>query len=284
MEKIDLHMHTTISDGTDTPLEIIHAVRSAGMDLFSVTDHDAISACGTIRQTLADGDPRFISGIEFSCRDEYGKYHILGYGYDSEAGAIRSIVERGHNMRIEKTGTRLEKLRNAFGISFSEEDVRWLYANHNPGKPHIAKLMKKLGYVDSISDAFDKYLNHLGVPAVYIRPEEAIKAIRESGGIAVLAHPFYGSGDELILGEDMDARLRYLIPFGLQGVEAYYSGFARKLREEMLSFAEKYGLYVTAGSDYHGTNKTVRLGNTGLQDVEETAEGLQRFLADVPVR
>ena len=116
-------MHTTISDGTDTPLEIIDAVRSAGMDLFSVTDHDAISACGTIRQTLADGDPRFISGIEFSCRDEYGKYHILGYGYDSEAGAIRSIVERGHNMRIEKTGTRLEKLRNAFGISFSEEDA-----------------------------------------------------------------------------------------------------------------------------------------------------------------
>ena len=179
MEKIDLHMHTTISDGTDTPLEIIDAVRSAGMDLFSVTDHDAISACGTIRQILADGDPGFISGIEFSCRDEYGKYHILGYGYDSEAGAIRSIVEKGHNMRIEKTGTRLEKLRNAFGISFSEEDVRWLYANHNPGKPHIAKLMKKLGYVDSISDAFDKYLNHLGVPAVYIRPEEAIEAIRE---------------------------------------------------------------------------------------------------------
>ena len=284
MEKIDLHMHTTISDGTDTPLEIIDAVRSAGMDLFSVTDHDAISACGTIRQTLADGDPRFISGIEFSCRDEYGKYHILGYGYDSEAGAIRSIVERGHNMRIEKTGTRLEKLRNAFGISFSEEDVRWLYANHNPGKPHIAKLMKKLGYVDSISDAFDKYLNHLGVPAVYIRPEEAIEAIRESGGIAVLAHPFYGSGDELILGEDMDARLRYLIPFGLQGVEAYYSGFARKLREEMLAFAEKYDLYVTAGSDYHGTNKTVRLGNTGLQDVGEAVEGLHQFLADVPKR
>ena len=97
----------------------------------------------------------------------------------------------------------------------------------------------------------------------------------------MLAHPVYGSGDQLILGEEMEQRLRRLIGFGLQGVEAYYSGFTKKLRAMMLEMAQRYDLYVTAGSDYHGTNKLIPLGDTGLEDASQGVEGLQRFLREV---
>ena len=111
----------------------------------------------------------------------------------------------------------------------------------------------------------------------FLSPQQAIGAILAAGGVPVLAHPSYGDGDQLILGEEMDARLQRLTGFGLQGVEAYYSGFTARLNREMLAFAARYGLYVTAGSDYHGKNKLVRLGDTGLADAAEGPEGLRRF-------
>ncbi len=281
IKKIDLHMHSVISDGTDSPEEIIGKVREAGIDLFSVTDHDAIKGCGIIRNIRKDDDPLFISGIEFSCKDEGGKYHVLGYGYDPNAEAIRSIVQYGHNARIEKLGMRLEMLRDKFGFIFSEIDIAKLYENENPGKPHIANLMVLYGYVRDKQEAFSKYLNQIKLPNVNVRPEMAIDAVLKSGGIPVLAHPIYGSGDELYQGDAMEERLNRLIAFGLRGVEAYYSGFSDKMIEEMLFLAEKYDLYITAGSDYHGVNKLVQLGDVHLDDIREAPAGLHRFLEDV---
>ena len=281
IKKIDLHMHTTISDGTSSPGEIITEVRNAGIDLFSVTDHDAFVSCVMIRTLLTENDPSFINGVEFSCKDEIGKYHILGYGYDAETPEIRSIVKKGHDRRMEKLALRLDLLKQKYNIVFSDEDVSILYGNNNPGKPHIAKVMVKYGYAQSIGDAFKRFLSHLSVRDEYIRPEQAIEAILRSGGIPVLAHPVYGSGEELFLGMELEERVQRLIGFGLQGVEAYYSDFTLKMQDETLGLAEKYGLYVTAGSDYHGSNKKIILGNNHLDDLREGPEGLQRFLADV---
>lgn len=282
--RIDLHMHTSVSDGTDSPKEIIGKVRAAGIDLFSVTDHDAVKGCDTIRALLKADDPLFISGIEFSCKDEYGKYHILGYGYDAEAEAIRSIVQYGHNIRIEKLGMRLEALRDKYGFTFSDSDIAKLYSLDNPGKPHLANLMVRYGYAKDKSEAFGEYLNRIKLPNANVRPEMAIEGILKSGGIPVLAHPSYGSGDELYTGDEMEERLKRLIGFGLRGVEAFYSGFSDKLTNEMLEFAEKYDLYVTAGSDYHGSNKLIEIGDVRLDDVSSAPEALHRFLADVPKR
>ena len=100
--KIDLHMHTIISDGTDTPEGILAHVREAGMQLFSVTDHDAVRAGIRMRALRKKGDPAFLCGAEFSCKDEEGKYHILGYGFDPEEKAIRRLVEAGHSLRMKK--------------------------------------------------------------------------------------------------------------------------------------------------------------------------------------
>ena len=280
-EKIDLHMHTTVSDGTDSPKEILAQVREAGIELFSITDHDDFKGCLVIRDILTDQDPKFLTGIEFSCKDKEGKYHILGYGFDPDSEPVRKVVGRGHRFRIHKVRTRLEFLRDQFGFTFPEEEIEALFRQHNPGKPHIANLMVRLGYAETKEQAITDFINQLRFKSEYLSPEDAIAGILAGGGIPVLAHPSYGDGDQLILGEEMDSRLRRLIDFGLKGVEAYYSGFTAKITAEMLSFAEKYGLYVTAGSDYHGKNKLVVLGDNGLDRVSDGAEGVRRFLKDV---
>lgn len=280
-EKIDLHMHTTVSDGTDSPEQIVALAREAGLGIFSVTDHDALKAGRIIPPLLAEGDPAFVTGAEFSCRDEEGKYHILGYGFDPDAEPIRMLVETTHSLRIKKVRTRLDVLKRQFGFSFPEEEQRRLFALENPGKPHIANMMVRFGYAQSKDQAFRDYLNRLRMPSEYLRPEQVIPAVLESGGIPVLAHPSYGDGDQLILGEEMDGRIRRLMDFGLRGAEAFYSGFTPLLCGEILSLAAKYGLYITAGSDYHGKNKLVTLGDTGLDAGTEWPEGLKSFLKDV---
>lgn len=279
--KIDLHMHTCVSDGTDTPEEIVCRVKEAGLELFSVTDHDAIKGCVAILEILEKDHPAFVPGVEFSCKDEEGQYHILGYGYDPQADAMRKIVEKGHTLRMSKVQKRVEYIQKEFGFSFSEEDLSALYSLDNPGKPHIGNLMVKYGYAPTKEEAINAYINRFHAGSAYVRPEEAIQAIREAGGIPVLAHPSYGRGDDLILGEDMENRLCRLIGYGLMGVEAFYSGFTPKLQKELLDLAEKYHLYITAGSDYHGKNKLVHLGDTNLPSADEYPKGLRRFLADV---
>lgn len=276
--KIDLHMHSTISDGTDTPEELLEQVREAEIGLFALTDHDAVKGYGIIRRMLTAKDPMLLSGAEFSCRDEEGKYHILGYGFDPDSAPIRHVVETGYQFRITKVKARLDYLKTAFGFDFPPEEIRHLLSLDNPGKPHIGNLMVKYGYAKTKEQAIHEFINRATFQSEYVRPEEAIHGILQGGGIPVLAHPAFGSGEEVIVGDEMDYRLRRLIGFGLQGIEAFYSGFTPKLQAEALSFAEKYKLYVTAGSDYHGRNKLVTLGDTNFIQGQQMPDGMSRFL------
>ncbi len=280
-EKIDLHMHSVISDGTDTPAMLLMHAKQAGLTLFSLTDHDSFKGCQMLSRLWKNGDPQFLFGIEFSCKDEKGQYHILGYGYDPEAEAIQSVVNIGHGYRIKKLQARLDFLNKAYHITFPQEDIAQLFALENPGKPHIGNLMVKHGFAATKEEAIQRYINQVHFHSEYVRPEEAIQGILASGGIPVLAHPSYGNGNQIIVGEEMNCRLKRLMRYGLKGVEAYYSGFTEKLRRELLSFADMYGLYVTAGSDYHGANKLVMLGDTNLEQTENYPKGLLTFLEAV---
>ncbi len=279
--KTDLHMHTTVSDGTDTPSEILSRVKEKGISLFSVTDHDAIKGGLQILKDLQPEGPAFLTGVEFSCRDEGGKYHVLGYGFDPKAPGLREVAERGHQIRMRKVTARLDFLKTEFGFTFPQEEVDRLLALDNPGKPHIGNLMVKYGYAETKDAAIRQYLDRMRYREEHLRPEEAIRGVLAGGGIPVLAHPAYGDGDQLILGEQLDARVRRLTDFGLQGLEGFYSGFSTKICLEVLSLAARYDLYVTAGSDYHGGNKLVTLGDTGLDPELDYPAGLLRFLRDV---
>ncbi len=279
--RIDLHLHTVVSDGTDSPAELLEAIRAAGIALFSVTDHDAVKCSRSIPQLLRPEDPLFLPGAEFSCRDGEGKYHILGYGYDPAGEAIGGLAEYGHALRMKKVRGRLEYLEKEFGFTFPREELDRLLALDNPGKPHIANLMVKYGYAETKEKAIREYIDRLRLRSEYLRPEEAIRGVLEGGGIPVLAHPAFGDGDQLIQGEELDSRVRRLMDFGLAGLECFYSSFSPRLREETLDLASQYGLYVTCGSDYHGRNKLVRLGDTGLDRKQEYPAGLRRFLEAV---
>ena len=281
---LDLHMHSTVSDGTDSPAEILANIKAAGIGFFSLTDHDAVQGCEALLALLAPGDPLFIPGVEFSCKDELGKYHILGYAYDPASPSIRAVVAQGHALRMQKVRQRLEMLGTEYGFRFPEQEIRALLSLSNPGKPHIAKLMVKFGYAESKEQAFHEFLNKLRVKAGHVRPEEAIRGILGAGGIPVLAHPPYGDGDQLILGEEMESVLMHLREYGLRGMEAFYSGFSPKIMLEQVELAERYGFLVTCGSDYHGRNKLVRLGDTGPWPYpgisrEHVEELLAEFLA-----
>ena len=280
--KIDLHMHSTVSDGTDTPEQLLDRVKAAGLTLFAVTDHDAVKGGRVLRTLCTPADPRFVCGVELSCRDEGGKYHILGYGFDPDAAPICDLVEHSHQLRMNKVTGRLRGLASEFGVTFPQAEVDALLAMDNPGKPHIGNLMVKYGFAESKEDAITNYIDRIHLHSEYIRPPEVIAAILDSGGIPVLAHPVYGSGDQLILGEELNERVRHLIGLGLRGLEAFYSGFSEKMRAAVLALADTYGLYVTAGSDYHGANKLVALGDTGLANVPDLPDGLRRFLDDLP--
>ena len=215
MIKMDLHMHSTVSDGTDTPQELLQRVREAGIGLFALTDHDAVMGCAMIRESRSADDPQLLNGVEFSCRDGEGKYHILGYNYQMDSAPVREVVELGHRYRMRKFMARIEFIREKFGFTFSQEDIQGLLNLDNPGKPHIANLMVRYGYAPDKETAIRTYLNQARFPGEYVRPEEAIRGILAGGGIPVLAHPAFGSGEELIVGAEMEQRLHRLTGFGL---------------------------------------------------------------------
>ncbi len=282
--KLDLHIHSTVSDGTDSPLQLLEKVKKAGLSLFSLTDHDGIAGCCELLERSAPGDPAFITGVEFSCRDAEGKYHILGYGYDPASPSIKNVVELGHAYRLKKMSVRLAFLREEFGFVFPESEIRELFALPNPGKPHLGNLMVKHGFASSRDVAIDQ-IDRLTVEKTdFVRPEEAIEGILGAGGIPVLAHPCYGDGEQLILGDELDARVARLKSFGLRGLEGYYYEHTAEHRAGVLELAEKYSLLVTAGSDHHGANKPNGLGETGLDSEARPAEGLLRFLDEIESR
>ena len=282
-ESIDLHMHTDFSDGADSLEELVKKVQAAGIELFSVTDHDTIKATARLQEMAAKQGagklPAFIPGVELSCEDDKGKYHILGYAYGETAQPLKMLIAKTHMIRMEKLENRLEYIKDHFGIVFPEEEERALYRMNNPGKPHIAILLIKHGFAGTMQEAMDNFLNKRKGQEEKIDPCVALEAILESDGIPVLAHPPYGNGSQNIRGEQLDERVKRLKDHGLMGIEGYYSRYQKEDEQEVLGLADKYDLYVTAGSDYHGRNKkNVALKSHHLQRVSDGDPRLHRFL------
>ena len=295
--KIDLHMHTSKSDGADTPEEFLAKVRAAGIDLFSVTDHDTNAGAlavaellaaeapadgqdGQTGQVMKRGDLRFLPGIEFSCKDAGGKYHILGYGYDPEHPDFLATLAEVRRVRLAKAEGRVAFLKETFGIVLPEEELQKFYALESPTKPVLADIVAACGFAEDRQDAMGRFIDKFK-HEFYLRPEKAIEGILAAGGVPVLAHPSFGDGGQYITGKEMEDRLRRLMDFGLEGLEVFYSEFTPELIAELLGYAEKYDLYVTAGSDYHGTEHHGPMGITHLTAEEEWPAGLLRFLERV---
>lgn len=267
----DLHMHSIYSDGSDTPATLLEKIRNTNVDVFSLTDHDTYDGCFEIEKMLKPGDPKFIKGIEISCEDNK-KYHILGYGFNTNKDSIRRAVSITTNARREKTINRLKFIKEAYGFEFTQEDVKGLLANQNPGRPHFVNLLLKYKYITTMEEGFSLVGKYRGEEAK-LSPEEAVDAILSAGGIPVLAHGIKGEGSKNYSEEVIEEIVKRLKDCGLMGLECFYSTFTPEQKDIMLNLSKKYNLLITAGSDYHGTNKPIVIGQTN----NPIQQSMQRF-------
>lgn len=276
---VDLHMHSTVSDGTDRPEELIARVKEAGIRTFSLTDHDTVSGALKVEQLLGEDPdpdkPEFFRGVEFSCRagstDESSfKCHILGYQYDPQNEHFRNALAMDHDLRIRKTESRLEYLK-AQGMTFTDRQLEDLRKMESPGKLHLADLLAANGYARDRAEGLG--MIHCNVKMeTRIPARMALRGIVGSGGIGVWAHPLGGEGETHIGRTEFFRRLHYLMGKGLRekeqgenapvirGLECWYSRYSKDEIRFLLEAAEEFGLFVSGGSDYHGSHKDIGLG------------------------
>ena len=260
---IDLHMHSTASDGKDTPAALLEKIKSLGIRCFALTDHDTIDGVIEMEDLIAsdvNADVKFIRGIEFSCITSAGKCHILGYGYDWDNDAFQAVLTKSADLRRRKLEQRLDFLRQEYQIVFDEDDVSEMRRMKSVGKPHLAELMIKMGIVDSVADAVNKYIDHCPTLDSRMPADEVIHAIRASNGISVWAHPYGGVGEKQLSEEEFHAQQSCLLEIGIQGLECYYSQYAKARIDALTACASENNLYISGGSDYHGRKKFPALG------------------------
>ncbi len=285
---IDLHIHSTASDGTFSPLQILRLARKTGLSAISITDHDTIAGA---RQISADAVPdglRYLSGVEISAAPpagylSAGSLHILGYGFDPgdpELSRALNVLQAARKDRNPKILAQLRRL----GIDLRPEDIATGPDRGQVGRPHIARALVRRGHAESIDDAFGRFLA-AGKPAYVdkyrIPYADAVETICTAGGIAVLAHPF--------LLRDLDAnRLGRLVAdlkaAGLKGIEIYYPGHSRQQMKKGFALAERLDLLVTGGTDFHGDlNPKVKIG-TGTGGLHVPFSVYEKLTAALPAR
>lgn len=255
MIKSDLHIHTLHSDGSMSVGEVMDIAKHKGLDCVAITDHDTVSG---VNDALLYGKQiglKVVPGIEISTYSVTA-IHILGYNIDHNSPALLELLQELLAQRYERACLILEKLKR-FNINIDIDKL----PKENVGRSHIAMALKEGGYVSSIQEAFDRYLgeNRLAyVPSKRINPLSAVKAIKQSGGYAVIAHPLQLHGSKKLV-----PLIEGLLPYGLDGLEVYYPTHTNKHIATFEKIAKKYNLFMTGGSDFHGINKSNTINNIG---------------------
>lgn len=288
---VDLHCHSTASDGTLAPADVVRLARDRRLSALALTDHDTIGGIEEAAAEAARLGIDFLPGIEISAAYEPGTMHILGYGVDPASAVLRDLTRTligGRDDRNPKIIAKLQEL----GVAITMEEVEIeakadQSATKKPiGRPHIAAILLRKGYVSSIKQAFDKYLAPGGLAYFdkeRLTPRRALEMIRESGGVAVLAHPV-----QLRTTNDaeLERLLKDLIDLGLQGIEVIHSDHDDTLVQKYTALADRHRLLKTGGSDFHGTNKKdIDLGTArGRRVPREFFDALRERLSSVRER
>jgi hypothetical protein len=261
MSFVDLHCHSTASDGTFAPANVVALAVRSGLSALALTDHDTVAGVPEAAEAARKSGIDFLPGIEISCDvPKPATMHLLGYGVDPHSPILLDMTRRlieGRNDRNPKIIQRLTEL----GVKISMQELEAEANGGVVGRPHIAAILLRKGYVSSMKNAFDKYLAPGG--AAYfdkerISPKQAIDMVRQSGGLPVLAHP-----SQLRTENDaqLDRTIKDLADLGLTGVEVIHSDNSEAMVAKYTALADKYGLLKTGGSDFHGSNKKdIQLG------------------------
>ncbi|MFW6000735.1 MAG: PHP domain-containing protein [Halanaerobium sp.] len=278
-KKIDLHMHTTASDGTSSPEELLKTCSDLGLETIAVTDHDNTTAVEAVKKEAKKYNIEVVSGIEISTYRGEAEYHILGYFIDIENESLLGLTEAILQSRIDRTHEMVNKLTE-MGYPLEFSDVKKFASGVSLGRPHIARALMEKGYVNSINDAFtDEFIGGGGrayVEKKKVLPVEAITVILKAGGVPVIAHPYL-----INHGKPLDKKeIARLKDNGLKGVEVYQTKHNKKTTEKYKKIAEELDLLITGGSDYHGDNSPGILpGDRGM--TREEFIKLQNFAASI---
>lgn len=252
--KIDLHVHTTASDGTMSPTEVVRYAKNKGLRTIAITDHDTIEGIAEGLQAGSDVGLEVIPGVELSVDFAKGTMHVLGYYIDHTNAELQDKLTVVQQARAERNLIMVEKLRG-LGIAIDLSEVKEAPEHGQIGRPHFAYTMVKKGYVQNIQDAFNRYLGKGGpayVEKFKFPPEEAMHFIIKAGGVTVLAHPFTLNLPQQKDLEDVIVKLKAQ---GLDGIEAYYPEHSEGQTKVYRTLAKKHGLLLTGGSDFHGFNR-----------------------------
>lgn len=247
--RADLHCHTNCSDGSETPLKVLQLAKQAGLQGLSITDHDTLDAYTP--EIFAEAEKLgllLLNGVEISSELEGISLHILGYGFSIHNPSLKKFLILMQKRREERNRNILKKLEQ-LKMFISEEELKAFATRRTIGRPHIAQLMLKKGYVNTLRDAFDIYLKDGGLcyaPGIKFTPLDVIQEIHKAKGKAVLAHPHF-----LRKG----AFLRKILDLPFDGIECYYSKLDKALEVPWLKLAKQRGLLATGGSDFHGEFK-----------------------------
>lgn len=258
MKIIDLHCHTTASDGIKSPSGLIDYAILNGVEVIAITDHDTIAGVSEALLYASTKEFKVIPGIEFSIDYQGGSFHLLGLNIDHTYGPLLSRLTHLQKIRDSRIYRIIDDL-TANGIEIPLNEVLEESHGGTMGRPHVARVLVKHGYAPTINDVFKRFLVK-GKPG-YIKKEkisflEAMELINGAGGQSIVAHP-------ISLGyknyEDFDAILKGFVEQGISGIEAFSSMHSNRDVEEILRLAKKYGLHVSGGSDYHG-DKDEKIG------------------------
>lgn len=264
---IDLHTHTTVSDGTDTPAQLVNKALAQGLHTLAITDHDAIAGWQSAIQTLR-GDLKLVLGAEISCLTSEGiSVHMLGLLFDGENQEMREMLENTRDERLPRMRKMIE-LMQADGIDIALSDVEAaMPIGATMGRPHLADALVAKKIIKSRDEAFQELLNNESkyyVAHMAPTPVDAIKVIRSAGGVAVIAHPFASLRGQILKSSDF-AELKAA---GLNGIEINHRDQSNEERESLLNISSDLDLVMTGSSDYHGAGKLNSLG----ENVTDPAE------------
>ena len=271
---IDLHTHSTKSDGSFTPKELIRHADEIGLYAVALTDHDNIDGLYEAEEEAKGREVIFIPGIELSC-DYISELHIVGLGIDYKCDAMVKATDKFKNDRKKRNVNTIKRL-NDVGVDITLEDAYKYCSGDVLGRAHIAKAMVEKGYASSVKDAFKKYLGK-GKPGysneLRISSYEAIELIKKSGGISILAHCHYLG----LEGDDFYSFVKDLKDHGLDGLEGYYTEYTSEQSAFFIEAANKLDLKISGGTDFHGANKpTIALG-TGFGNLKVPKELLEKL-------
>ncbi|WP_165898128.1 PHP domain-containing protein [Tumebacillus sp. BK434] len=245
MQLADLHAHTTASDGTFTPRQLVELAKQNGLAAVAVTDHDTTDGLAAAWAAGRELGVDVVPGIELSTTFEGREVHVLGYYYDPEHEELRDLTARMREDRLNRLDKMIGRLQDA-GVSINKQEVLE-EAQGAVGRPHIARVLIKKGYVRDIPEAFEQYLGSgkIGyVERLKVSPAEAVPLILRAGGVPVIAHPGLVGKDYLF---------DTLVPLGLVGLEAHHPDHPAEQRKHYEQLARHHGLLATGGSDFHGS-------------------------------